>query len=72
MKSKYFKPMALGMTLAFVIGASFTAFADNQCQVAYGYCMPIYNECVNSGAPQSDCHLQLDACILRNGCSWLP
>lgn len=72
MKRAWWGPLsaaALGMGLA--LGASFAASADN-CSFAYGFCMPRYNACVSSGVPQYECHAELDACLLRNGCSTLP
>jgi hypothetical protein len=31
-----------------------------------------YYICLASGTPQQDCHAELDACLIRNGCSILP
>jgi hypothetical protein len=65
------KYAAVGATLAFALGASY-AFAADNCRFAYRFCMPRYYDCLASGAPANECHAELDACILRNGCSTLP
>ncbi len=73
MKHSYLKrPLTATMALAFVLGASFTSTAANNCRFAYDFCMPRYHDCIASGVPQNECHAELDACILRNGCSTLP
>jgi hypothetical protein len=66
------KPLIASMALAFMLGASFTSAADNGCRFSYDFCMPRYYDCLASGVPQNECHAELDACILRNGCSTLP
>lgn len=72
MKRSYVKPVLVAMTLAFVLGASFSTTAARGCRFAYDFCMPRYYDCLASGTPQTVCHAELDACILRNGCSTLP
>jgi hypothetical protein len=72
MKRSHIKPLLLGMIAAFALGASFASAAGRGCRFAYDFCMPRYNDCIASGVPQHECHAELDACILRNGCSILP
>jgi hypothetical protein len=66
------KPLIAAMALAFILGASLASAATNKCRFAYDFCMPRYNACIASGTPQSACHAELDACLIRNGCSILP
>jgi hypothetical protein len=72
MKRAYRKSLFAAMALAFAIGATFTNASANNCRFAYNFCMPRYYTCLASGTWQYECHAELDACILRNGCSTLP
>lgn len=72
MKSAYRKPLIAVTAFALGLGATFSNAATNNCRFAYSFCMPRYNECVANGTPESVCHSELDACILRNGCNILP
>lgn len=67
------KPLLAAFALVALIGASFTATAlDDTCNAAYKFCWPRYYTCLDAGNPQPECHLELDACLLRNGCGALP
>ncbi len=59
------------MTLVLTLSTG-AALAARGCQFAYAFCWPRYYACLSNGIPQSTCHLELDACILRNGCTQLP
>ena len=72
MNRSYRKPLFAAMALAFAIGATFTNASANNCRFAYNFCMPRYNTCLASGTPQHVCHAELHACIIRNGCNYLP
>jgi hypothetical protein len=72
MKRAHRTPFFAALALAFAIGATFTNASANNCSFAYRFCTPSYNDCMASGAPSYECHAELDACILRNGCSTLP
>lgn len=72
MKRSYIKPVIATMALTVLLGASFAAMAAQNCTFAYRFCMPRYYACVASGVPTESCHRELDACLLRNGCSTLP
>lgn len=72
MKSAYRKPLIAMTAFALGLGATFSNAATNNCRFAYNFCMPRYNACLASGIPESDCHQELDACIIRNGCTTLP
>ena len=72
MKHSHFKPLIATMVFVVVLGASFISAASDRCDFAYDFCMPSYYMCLASGTPQSECHAELDACIVRNGCSTAP
>lgn len=72
MKRSHIKPLIAMTALTVLLGASFAAFAAENCTFAYRFCMPRYYACITSGVPQDNCHRELDACLLRNGCSSLP
>lgn len=72
MKRSHIKPFAAATALTVLLGASFAALAAENCTFAYRFCMPRYYACLASGAPTDSCHRELDACLLRNGCSTLP
>ncbi len=72
MKRSHLKPLIATMALTVLLGASFAAMAAQNCTFAYRFCMPRYYTCMASGVPQESCHRELDACLLRNGCSTLP
>ncbi|WP_111265383.1 hypothetical protein [Marilutibacter maris] len=65
------KTAVAAFVLVALIGASFAAAAamSEQCRFAYSFCKPRYYACLASGTSQIECHLELDACLLRNGCS---
>jgi hypothetical protein len=71
MKRSHWKPLTVMTVLIVCLGASFAATADS-CRFAYDFCMPRYYACIASGTPQDECHQELDACLLRNGCSNMP
>lgn len=72
MKRFKFKSVLSAMLVSFALGASFAGYAAGGCRFAYEFCMPRYYVCLAAGRPQSECSAELDACILRNGCTQLP
>jgi hypothetical protein len=73
MKRRYLRTLSTTTALVMLLAVGSAAdAAGNNCQRAYRFCFDAYYVCLNAGNPESECHLELDACILRNGCNILP
>lgn len=73
MRRRYLKTLSTTMAFVMLLAAGSAAdAAGNSCQRAYRFCFDAYYVCLNMGNSQFECHLELDACILRNGCDYLP
>jgi hypothetical protein len=71
MKKRY-RNLFIALMTSILVLSTGAALAARGCEFAYAFCWPRYYSCLASGIPQQDCHMELDACILRNGCSNLP
>jgi hypothetical protein len=61
---------ALGFVAS--VSVALGAAADDPCGFAYGFCMPIWNDCVTTTGDWLGCQQMLDQCLLANGCGTLP